>query len=143
MANWGAKDKNLALLLFLLYLCIVFRIASTRVVHDMCKKMRKKRRSGKKITIYLHMSNICCNFAPTSQRRRRQSPSVVKRRHIFTNNTNWIRRNLANFMNHKDWHLLVHVSCTTFVVFVIRAMREPLRRYNRSSTFLCVLMRTI
>ena len=74
------------------------------------------------------MSNICCNFAPSSQRRRRPSPSVVKRLNIYyTNNTNWIRRNLASFMNHKDWHLLVHVSCTAFVVFVIRAMREPLR----------------
>lgn len=31
------------------------------------------------------------------------------------------------FQESRNWHLLVHVLCTTFVVFVIRAMREPLR----------------
>ena len=30
------------------------------------------------------------------------------------------------FQNHINWHMLVHVWCTTFAVFVIRAMREPL-----------------
>ena len=57
----------------------------------------------------------------------------------YSNKTNLIRRNLASFMNRKK---LANVSthlCTTFAVFAIRAMREPLRTYGKSSIF-CVYL---
>jgi len=89
--------------------------------------VQKKWRSKKKITIYLRKSNICCNFAASFQRKRRHSPSVVRRLRIFKLIIPIGFTEISQiFRNHKHWHLLVHISCTTFVVFVIRAMREPL-----------------
>ena len=125
MANWGVKGQTFAPFAFLLYLCIVFRIVEQA---SSTPYVQKKWRSKKKITIYLRKSNICCNFVASFQRKRRQSPSVVRRLHIFkANNTNWIHRNLASFTGIVyNWRMLVHVWCTTFAVFVIRAMREPL-----------------
>lgn len=84
------------------FFCCTFAPASRITAHKwymICAKyVQKNGVRAKKITIYLRMSNNCCNFAPSSQRRRGQSPSVARRLHIFyTNNTNWIRRNLANF----------------------------------------------
>lgn len=58
----------------------------------------------------------------------------------YSNKTNLIRRNLASFKNRKKLANVSTQLCTTFAVFAIQAMREPLRRYNKSSIF-CIYTR--
>ena len=114
MANQGVKGQTFAPFVFLLYLCIVFRTVEQA---SSTPYVQKKWRSKKKITIYLRKSNICCNFAASFQRKRRHSPSVVRRLHIFkANNTNWIHRNLANFQESQTLafvsaHIVYYFCC--------------------------------
>lgn len=82
---------------------------------------------AKKTTNHLHISKICCIFAVSSQWRRRQA---FAERIAVTYLLLMIpidSQESSKFQESQNWHLLVHVLCTTFVVFVIRALLEPLR----------------
>ena len=79
MANQGAKGKTFAPFLLWIYFCTDFHIAALQVVHVMCKKMAFRQKNNS----CLRMSESCCNFATSFQRKRWQSPSVVRRLHIL------------------------------------------------------------
>ena len=77
-----------------------------------------------KMQNYLRNSNFYCIFA-ASLNERRPTPADVE--YILNNLTHQLdSQKSRKFQNHINWHMLVHVWCTTFAVFVIRAMREPL-----------------
>ena len=81
----------------------------------------------KKITNHLYISKICCIFAVSSRWRRWQA---FVERIAVTYILLMIpidSQESSKFHESQDWHLLVHMLCTTFVVFVIRALLEPLR----------------
>ena len=94
----------------------------------------------KKCTDYLQISKKLCIFAPLSQWRMMVAAVGSTDILVILTKPIWFAGISQVSRIAKSWLMLVHILCTTFAVFAIQAMREPLRRYIRSSIF-CACMR--
>ena len=111
--------------------------AKRPVVH---KCVKKSIVCTKKCTDYLQISKNLCIFAPLSQWRMMVAAVGSTDILVILTKPIWFAGISQVSRIAKSWLMLVHILCTTFAVFAIRAMREPLRTYNKSSIF-CACMR--